>query len=432
MTKILKFIEKFTIIKLTPFQSCILITCIVSIFTFDRLFENQIKSDIPSFYFAGKAFQSNNNIYDLNTLQSIAGVQYHVYKYIYSPVPATLFSIFSGISINAFQSIIILLNLVSLIFAIRITIKILQSDSIDYSISIKNLSFDFAFHVIVLSVALALPIRKIFYLGQIDGVILMLIVLVFEQSRKNRQLLAGLIFGSILLFKFFPIILLGYFVIKKQYRVVLGTFTSIIGIFIIFTSMFGLQQWQNYYHYLSTGSEMYIRGGLNDFAMMTNISSFAFFKRIGIENPLSLMFSHLTFILGLLTISFFFLKRYIVNDKSVRYILPFLIVSILFQPLSWGTYLNYLLPGLCFFVYLIVYNQYFKRKILLLSTLFILIILYRINIPAFFYRLSDSNYSMPYLTSIILYILIIIFIMFIYFVRKSINPVSGKFIKNHS
>lgn len=94
------------------------------------------------------------------------------------------------------------------------------------------------------AVMLFYPVFQTLYLGQINAVLLFLCILALHLVRRRRIWLAGLLFALAAHVKFFPLVLLPFFLVKQEYRL-LGTtllFVAVIAAISVAVGGLGLHE----------------------------------------------------------------------------------------------------------------------------------------------------------------------------------------------
>lgn len=92
------------------------------------------------------------------------------------------------------------------------------------------------------------PLKFSLGMGQINILVLLCLVSSIYFLQKKNQNLAGVFLGMSLLLKLFPVLLLFYFLIKKQFRIFLITLLTVVGGIIITMLVFGTQIHGYFFH----------------------------------------------------------------------------------------------------------------------------------------------------------------------------------------
>jgi hypothetical protein len=84
------------------------------------------------------------------------------------------------------------------------------------------------------------------YQGNISFLIASIVILIWQNIHNGRSIRAGIMLGIITTWKFFPGLVIFYFLLKKQYKAVLGWLLCIVVLFACSLVVFGFDSWQTY------------------------------------------------------------------------------------------------------------------------------------------------------------------------------------------
>lgn len=158
--------------------------------------------DFSVYYFGSKTYLVGNNPY-LPSPESFS-------NYVYPPFVLLLFAPFLGLSVSFAAVIFILLSLTALFLGVYFCLKSLNK----FTWTSYTLILTFCF--------LAFPTKFTLGMGQVNLIIFLLLSLALYFANKNRPVMAGGMLGLSLAIKLFPVLLIGYFLLKKQLKVIIA------------------------------------------------------------------------------------------------------------------------------------------------------------------------------------------------------------------
>lgn len=185
---------------------------IISIFLFSlfialRVFSLGRYPDFSVYYFGTKAFLSGINPY-LVTPDSFS-------NYVYPPFVLLLFTPFLLFPLSLSSTIFLVISFASLFLGIYFCLKTLKK-------------FTWTAYFLVLSLSLfAFPTKFTFGMGQVNLIILFLLSVSLYMLQQNKQTKAGYLIGLSFAVKLFPLLLLVYFLLKKQFKVIIAALVTI-------------------------------------------------------------------------------------------------------------------------------------------------------------------------------------------------------------
>ncbi|MDO8269797.1 MAG: glycosyltransferase family 87 protein [Candidatus Levybacteria bacterium] len=166
--------------------------------------------DFSVYYYGSKFFSAGQNPY-LSGQALFSG-------YSYPPIVFLLFIPFTFLPFQISEVSWIFLNVAFLITAIIFLTKIF---SISFFSRVNLLLSSFVF--------LSFPTKFTLGMGQMNIVILLLLVLSLYFIKQKKDFYGGLLLGVSLMLKLFPLLLPFYFIIRLKKEILLGIFSSIIG-----------------------------------------------------------------------------------------------------------------------------------------------------------------------------------------------------------
>lgn len=223
------------------------------------------------------------------------------------------------------------------------------------------------------AVTLFYPVFRTLWLGQINAVLLFLCVLALHLVRRRRVWLAGLLFAVAAHVKFFPLVLLPFFLVKREYRLLGTTLLFITVIAAISVAVGGLGLHEMYFNKVLP--QQYFAG-----AYFRNQGFSGFFDRLLTRNdcvPSLGHFPRLAHLLSLAAGLVVLAATYVsVGSRSragsLHYDLGFaacFVAALLFQAKSYENHHVFLLPAFLFSFEALTYQHRSGRLLPLLLTL---------------------------------------------------------------
>lgn len=176
--------------------------------------------DFPSYYYAGKTALAGGDIYQPLT---------RVHPYIYPPFFSLLVSPLTFFNINTAAMTWFILNLTLYTASAFILYRILFE-----KYNATNLLW-----ATVLAAGL-IPAQLDFLHGQVNTLILFLLTTALWSYTKERDMLCGILIGLAAAIKITPALLVLFFLIKKEYRVVLGALAALVVTLVAPVPFFGI------------------------------------------------------------------------------------------------------------------------------------------------------------------------------------------------
>jgi hypothetical protein len=183
--------------------------------------------DFLSYYVGATAIQQGKPIYTLETHDSVSasiGIR-QVGRYLYPPTFAILIQPFLLMSPYMASLFWFFVNVGLLLIGIGLLLR--QSNLRDYRIRVA----------LLLLPVLFTPVLMTLYLGQVNILIFMLIILVWQSFVHGRRYTSGGLLALAAWIKIWPIILIAYFIWKREWKVVSG---ALIGLLLIGVLTFAL------------------------------------------------------------------------------------------------------------------------------------------------------------------------------------------------
>ncbi len=137
-------------------------------------------------------------------------------NYVYPPFALLFFAPFTLLPVFAASSIWTILSLISFFSSMMVAYKIL---------SVRIFSNQF---LLLTSLAmLFFPVKFTLGMGQINLFIFLLLLLGIYFLRQKKEIISGIFFGTSIALKFFPLLFLPYFLIKRQWQVFFSSLATV-------------------------------------------------------------------------------------------------------------------------------------------------------------------------------------------------------------
>lgn len=291
--------------------------------------------------------------------------------FLYPPFALFIFLPFSLCSISIAGKVFTVFSLVCLFLSFLILYKI------------HNIQFLSKTGLLLMGLTfLSFPVRFTLGMGQINFLILVLIVYFLYYLQHKEKMKSSIFLGLTYAIKLFPFLLLVYLMIKKEWKVIFGT---VMVLFITLLLSLGIVSPQVLLHYL-----LQLPSLSNSWpTAYYNQAISGFISHIGISKGSEVIRLILSGIL--LLVSFFALfkkkKKQTTNDLSIGYIVT---LSLLINPFSWQHHFAFLIIP---FISMVIYMQQHKKSMLQYILLFISYILIAINLknPSSFFGIIQSH-----------------------------------------
>ena len=368
--------------------------------------QNDLKMDFRSFFYAGKLVEKDINIYDFSALNNEDEKKEHVYPFVYTPIVAQFFSLFSNNNPLNIQLLWSVLNILLIPLIFYLSFQLLDKSK---QIELLN-KYSLMLLIIPIVILMFAPFRYIIIIGQIDLFILMLLLISLNMAKSGKDSLAGSVFAMAIMLKYSGGLLLLYFLFQKKYKFILSFIISFIIIFLI-SYLFNPEQWINLSEFLINTFQIGVPG-LPEIGDVANSSIFSLpFKIFGESN----LFSKLM-IIGILCLSFYLIffqiRKMNYKDEELVFLLPFLVLTIISTPYTWRQHFIYLMPGILVLSYYILLKFDIKRTYIFLSILFVLLFLTGFNFSSKILELTSNQLLASH--NLISGLILIIFTFFVY------------------
>jgi hypothetical protein len=377
----------------------ILITCNKAIYE-----QNKLKYDFKTFYFSSIVFNQSQNIYDLKNYEQFLKEYIYIYPYIYTPFLAQVFSLFTKFNCYNFQLIFTIFSILSIILSFIILIKLFKIDN-------KLLEIKFIHYLYIIILLVIIPFRYVIILGQIDIIVLMLIVLSLYLDKRNHKFTSGLILAAAVLTKYYIILFIFYFVFQKKYKLIISFLISLI-LMIFISFLISPNQWLNFISLLQKSSNFAING-MPELELISNNSLVSVLYIIFKHNILITKLVSITSLIIVIFIIFQQFKNDNFKDDNLLILLQILLVVVFSSPYTWRQHIVYLLPGVfSLIIYLLNKNKNYTQILKFSSWLIPIIILISLNFTELIKKIIPNNqiYKLPLFSAIILFVISIVII----------------------
>lgn len=195
-------------------------------------------TDSPSYYLAARGILRHINIYDdqqfVRLANDVLGKARIVYPYLYWPFLAQLFTPLSFLPIRNFFVVFHALNVLLAFLGLYLVGKLLN---------LKESKTNFLIMFLCALLVANVPLLTTIEYGQINLLVLDLILLALVLLRKNRMYLSSLCLCLAVLIKVYPVLFFFVFLFQKKYRYLLYAALNGLGVFLVSIALFGKTVW---------------------------------------------------------------------------------------------------------------------------------------------------------------------------------------------
>ncbi|MFH0818660.1 MAG: glycosyltransferase family 87 protein [Patescibacteria group bacterium] len=279
------------------------------------------------------------------------------------------------------------------------------------------------FSISLLLLCFAAPINSLMGTGQINGVILFLLITTFIALYKKKPIMAGSILAIATALKIFPVIFVPYFIIKKQWRALTSYVFSSILLVIATVPYFKIN---GIYYFWKNVFWEYFVNGINDLTSGVSLYSLV---RVAIKKnylpflslPNQTLISTFDDLFLLSTIFFFTTILYLMYKKRVtlsgqQYLNDYALMMTFFLLFNKSVHAQYLFWTVPILIWLIYY--FLKEKKVYLSIISVVIFIS----TEFYNFIPNSNFILTRVSTIALSILFIILLFMQTKYFKSFSP----------
>jgi len=366
--------------------------------------------DAPSYYTAAKGITQNINIYDEEEFQNLAsslfGKSVLVFPYLYWPVLAQIFVPLSYLNPYGYFQFLFFFNVLMTFLCIFLIYCLL---------GLKNRKTNLPVIYLFLLIAYNIPLYSNLRNGQINLLVLNLVLASFLLLSHKKQFASSLLLCFAILFKIYPILLLALFFFQKKYRYIIYSFINFIFIFSISSLLFSINHW---YEFIKMAMNNFLYGKQSEFffdfgIQAHNNSLNGFLSQIFLRNNLSRSYVLPVILLLILIIIVVFRSKlkslFQIKDMNLSLSL-ILMLTLIFSVITWHHhYIIMIFPLAYFFNRILIDKRYIYFLPLILLSFFI------------FYS-NTLGGGLPFNQArLISTILLLIILLYYYFSRKTIE-----------
>lgn len=201
-------------------------------------FSSYGRGDFAVFYATGVAVRQGQNPYDPHILKKIIR---HIrpyeagFRFLYPPLTAGLFVPFTALSFSVATWLWIIINYMLLFLVLWCT---------QYLVRRRYSLLEWCLVIVLCSVYT--PLFSNFRLGQVNLLLTLFFVLHIIFLQRKNWIWSGVFLAGLILFKLFPVGLLGLYVLRRQWKLVLATCISLGVMLSLSVAVFGVQLHKDY------------------------------------------------------------------------------------------------------------------------------------------------------------------------------------------
>jgi alpha-1,2-mannosyltransferase len=227
----------------------VLLTAVILVRAYAQSFEWD--TDAPSFYTGAVGLRTGVNIYDPAAFDGLAaslfGRSVTVYPYIYFPVLAELLIPLTLAGYPAFSQIVLGLNFVLTLLCLWLILKAVRPADRD-----RPAVALFLF----LSAAVSEPLKTTLHHGQVNLLVLALVVGSLLLLEKGREFWAVALLVLAVFFKFYPVLVFALFLVQKRFRALGYAALQAAVVVCVSAVLFGARPWLDFFA-SATGNFLY-------------------------------------------------------------------------------------------------------------------------------------------------------------------------------
>ncbi len=285
-----------------------------------------------------------------------------------------------------------LLNLFCLITIINFIFKLI----VKTKLNVQNQGKIYFF--LILSIILFNIIQNNLMNGQVNIVVLALVIMFFKYNLKSREITSALFLSAAISIKLVPIIFLLYLLVRGKYKSIILTIIITLSLFIFPVVVIGLRNFNLIYLYFTKILLNKISVSIHHNSMFFDLYNFLIFmfpalKSVGILKILSAL---IIILILILTDFKFYAQRNDLNEYNILCL--YLLSIILISPVSETHHLIYILPPL-FLILTFAFNKFSNNiyKIITYSSILIFFIANFFPGPLYFFSIVIFYFLLVYL-----------------------------------
>lgn len=284
-------------------------------------------ADFEVYYNYSKIFLSGGNLYAQNVPLN------------YPPSALLFFTPFSLLSQKTAEIVLTTLSIIALLTSLYLLTKPL----------IKNLSLKLIIMALILQ---SFPIKFTLGMGQVNLIVLFLIVFSFIKDQENKQIQAGIYWGIASMIKLIPLPLALYFLAKKRYK---ALFTG-LALFIIsnLSLIATFPQMSGYFQNILPGLTSSVGKGVSIYDQSLR----AFFMRLRLPQnyELSIFIGIILLILAV--------NKYRKDRHDLTFYSLILAITTITNSFAWQHHFVFLIPGFIVIITSVTYSNNLVKRIL--------------------------------------------------------------------
>lgn len=374
---IYQWIDKFIYWKV--FQQKTFVWIIILFFSLNFIinvipFNNGWDIDSPSFYTAARGIKEKINIYSEKEFQKLAdsifGKTIVVWPYIYPPLLAQIFIIFSTIHYENYFIFLLIINTI-LTFACLYLIY--------YLLDMKNKKTKIPIFFLFSFIYINIPLNIAIDFGQINFLVLLFILISLAFDKKDKQFISSFFLVMAILIKIYPALFIIYYIFKKRYKYVFYSLINSLVIILTSSIIFGIHYWIEFLN-ITLKSFIYGEKPLYFFdfnAFLNNSSPQAFLTQFFLCFNISRKFvTPALLILFALSLIIFWkkIKLFIKIEEQNFYSSVLLTLTLILSSMTWQHHYMVLMFPIAYFFMLIIDSKkyiYFIPLVLIYYTIFL-------------------------------------------------------------
>ncbi|MDP3940700.1 MAG: glycosyltransferase family 87 protein [bacterium] len=291
-------------------------------------------------------------------------------NYVYPPFAVLLFLPFSLIDPHIASLLFTFISLLSAVFGVYFCLKALREDKASVFLIATALLF------------LAFPTKFTFGMGQVNLVVFLLLSLAFFFWKRRNPIIAGVFLGLCFSIKLFPFLLLVYFLLRKDWRILVSSAITFVVIAVLTGLITGFSLYSYFFQNILPGIASSYQSGYYNQALSGFFARLPLDREIGmvLKTSISLLFIVATFLIV-------YLRRKNQSLSSLMFTI-LITLSLIVNPFSWQHHFVWLILPFLVTFYAIKRRDFFSYIFLFLS--YVLIAM-NIRYPDTLYLLLQSH-----------------------------------------
>jgi alpha-1,2-mannosyltransferase len=302
--------------------------------------------DFNSFYTAAQAAREGADLYDpaaLNELAAGQGLRMYVFPYLYPPFLAYATIPWGELPVERARLVWMAANLAALFGIVALTAlavgrRLRESPGRRLGPGDLGLAFAAVF-------VFVLPFNDNLDMGQSNLLVLLFLCLALFLVSCDRPWAGGAALGVAVLLKVSPVVLVLYFLARRQVRVVLGSLLSAAVLSAVTLALGAAEAWARFFAVLPEMSHATARKGMPPPGFFPNFSVAGLMSRVFPEDLPAARIWTLALLAALAAALALGLWRAAGERAKDLYLLPFLVLMVVSSPFTYLHHGVYVLPG---------------------------------------------------------------------------------------